>query len=139
MIRATTQQIEDLIAMSNANANQPLPVRKVAKSKYRAVPVDVNGKNFDSKAEAERYAVLEIMQRTGAIRDLRQHPVYKIVVNDVLICKYEGDSVYVENGELVVEDVKGMKTPVYRLKKKLMLAVWGIKIREITKPKRKRK
>ena len=46
-------------------------------------------------------------------------------------CKYIADFVYIENGKQIVEDTKGVKTPLYVVKRKLMLWVHGIKIREV--------
>lgn len=45
-------------------------------------------------------------------------------------CEYVADFVYIENGKTVVEDAKGVKTPEYRIKRKLMLERYGIKIKE---------
>jgi hypothetical protein len=51
-------------------------------------------------------------------------------VNGVLVCTYVGDFDYWENGEYIVEDVKGFLTPVFKLKRKLVKALHGITIRE---------
>ena len=138
MIRSTPEQIEQLIELSNANAKPtqavkptPLPVRKVKKNKYRAVPVTINGIWFPSKRQGERYKILSTWEKAGIITDLQTEVSYRLEVNGVLICKYYADSVYVMDGELVVEDVKGIKTPVYKLKKKLMKAIHGIEIKEV--------
>jgi hypothetical protein len=81
-------------------------------------------------AEAARYGALKIIQAAGLIKDLRLQVPYVITVNGKKICRYVADFVYIENGKEVVEDVKGMKTPVYNLKKKLMEAVFGVVILE---------
>lgn len=92
----------------------------------------MGGITFASKREAKRYGELMIEQRAGAIRDLRIQIPYVIEVNGVRICRYVADFVYFRVGEgPAVEDAKGMQTPVYRLKKKLMKAVHGITIREV--------
>jgi hypothetical protein len=107
-----------------------------ARPKYGNRRKIVNGIEFDSAKEAARYMELQFMRKAGLITDLRVHPVYEIVVCGALVCRVEPDFDYrqVEGGELVVEDVKSepTKTPAYRLKRKLMKAVHGIEVREIT-------
>lgn len=100
------------------------------RSKFGAKKTVVDGIKFDSMAEAARYGALKIIQAAGLISDLKLQVRYDITVNGCKICKYVADFVYFENGKQVVEDVKGMKTPVYNLKKKLMLACHGITIKE---------
>ena len=113
-----------------------------ARSKYRAVKTTIDGLVFDSKKEAARYQELKMLQRAGKIRDLELQPEYTIWVDTpsgtrALIADYRGDFRYrtvpwdYEEAETVVEDVKGFKTPIYRLKKKLVEAQYGITIREI--------
>lgn len=86
---------------------------------------------FASKKEAARHAELVLMERGGQIKDLKVKTRYPIVVNGALICEYEDDFSYTENGQRIVEDAKGVRTPAYRLKKKLMRAVHGIDIKEV--------
>jgi len=100
------------------------------RNKYNAIKTELDGHIFDSRREATRYGELSILSRTGDIQDLQIHTPYKLVVNGVHICTYEADFVYLENGKRIVEDVKGMKTAVYRLKKKLMKALFDIDILE---------
>lgn len=102
-----------------------------ARAKYRNKKTVVDGIKFDSQREATRYSVLKIMQAAGVISDLRLQVPYVITVNGLKICKYVADFVYIDKGREVVEDVKGMKTPTYNLKKKLMKAVHGIEIQEV--------
>jgi hypothetical protein len=99
-------------------------------SKYHAVPTVIDGIRFDSKAEAARYRDLKIFEAAGEIYNLQVHVKYPLVVNGIKIGSYEADFVYGENGRIVVEDVKGVRTPVYRLKNKLMRAIHGIEIVE---------
>ncbi len=105
-------------------------------SKYRAVPTAIDGIRFDSKAEAKRYGELKLMERNGDIMGLRIHPKYPIEVNGKKICTYIADFQYINLATKtpVVEDVKGVKTPVYRLKKKLVAAVYDIEITETGLP-----
>jgi len=103
-------------------------------SKYGNVKTVVDGIIFDSKKEATRYGVLKLMESGGLIRNLRLQVPYKIRVNRVHVCTYRADFVYEEkfhNGwKEIVEDTKGVKTPVYNLKKKLMKAALGIEIQD---------
>jgi hypothetical protein len=102
-------------------------------SKYKAVKTTVDGIVFDSKKEAKRYQELKILQKAGIISGLRLQPEYEVSLMGQKICKYRGDFWYVDTKTegAVIEDVKGMKTPVYRLKKKLVEAYYGIKIIEV--------
>ncbi len=104
------------------------------KNKYRNQPVTVDGIKFPSKKEALRYQQLLTAERLGLITDLRVHPVWKIEVNGVFICNYTADFSYkdTKTGKIHVEDVKGYRTREYRRVKKLMKAVHGIEIEEIT-------
>ena len=100
-------------------------------SKYRAVPTVVDGIRFASKREARRYGELKLLEKAGKISELDLQPRFKILIGDELICTYVADFDYVdENDDHVVEDVKGVKTAIYRLKAKLMKAVHGITIKE---------
>lgn len=100
------------------------------RSKYGNKKTVIDGITFDSMAEAARYGVLKTLERCGSVKNLRLQVPYDITINGKKVCKYVADFVYDEHGEQIVEDVKGMKTPVYTLKKKLMFAVFGIVILE---------
>lgn len=102
-------------------------------SKYKAVPTHVDGIRFASKLEAERYSILLLSQKAGIISNLKLQVRYKLTVNSLLIATYIADFTYHENGIEVVEDAKGVKTDTYKLKKKLMKAVFNIDIRETYK------
>ena len=99
-------------------------------TKYHAKKTTVDGFVFDSKAEAARYSQLVLLERSGQIENLCIHPAYPLIVNDSRIGKYIADFSYIENGVQIVEDVKGVKTPVYRLKKRLVKALYGFDILE---------
>lgn len=102
--------------------------------KYRNIKKEVDGIVFDSKKEAGRYLQLKAMQNAGLISDLKYKKsecTYPISIKDKLICKYIPDFIYVRDSELIIEDAKGIKTAVYRLKKKLMKAIHGIEIKEV--------
>lgn len=101
------------------------------KSKFHAVKTEVNGIVFASKKEAHRYLELLVLQGMGEIKDLELQPRYPIVVNGVTVCTYVADFRYKNrSGDTIVEDVKGVRTPVYNLKKKLLKAIYGITITE---------
>lgn len=109
-------------------------------NKYHAKKVVKDGRTFDSQHEAGRYAELKILHRAGKITDLRCQVSFLLIPaqydeNHRCIersCKYVADFTYRdENGEFAVEDAKGLKTDVYRIKKKLMLYKYGIKIKEV--------
>ena len=95
-------------------------------SKYKNVKT--NG--FDSKKEFERYQELVLLEKAGEIIELQTQVLFGLYVNDQVICSYRADFVYWEQGEKVVEDCKGVKTPIYRIKCKLMKAIYGIEIKE---------
>lgn len=98
--------------------------------KYRAVQTSVDGKLFASKKEARRYRELKLLVRAGLINDLRCQVSFDLRVNDVHVCRYVADFVYFENGIKVIEDTKGFLTKEYKIKRKLMKAVFGIEIKE---------
>ena len=101
-------------------------------NKYKAVRTEVDGITFDSKREAARYMELMLLQRAGEIERLELQPKYDCIVNGRKICTYRADFRYFTKESSVVEDVKGMKTAVYRLKKKLVEALYpGVTIQEI--------
>ena len=100
-------------------------------SKYNNVKQVVDGFKFDSKKESIRYLELREKQKHGIILFLKMQVPYLIEINGVKVCKYIADFVYYKHGSgIIVEDVKGVKTAIYRLKKKLMKAVHKIEIKE---------
>ncbi len=100
-------------------------------SKYRAIPTVVDGVRFASKKEARRYGELKLLERAKKITGLILQPRFPCIVGEQLICTYVGDFSYLEphstSGILcvVVEDVKGMQTPLFKLKWKLVQALYG--------------
>ena len=105
-------------------------------SKYRNIKTKVDGILFDSKKEAARYCELKILLKKKKIYNLVCHPIFPIVIGGIKVCKYIADFSYSEifrynNKYDVVEDVKGVRTAVYRLKKKLVKAMYGIDIKEV--------
>jgi hypothetical protein len=103
-------------------------------NKWRNVPtVGPNGRLYQSAKEARHATLLHALARDGLIRDLREQVRYPLMVNGVKITTYVADFVYVDtvDGRTRVVDVKGVKTPEYKLKAKLMQAIHGITIEEV--------
>ena len=94
-------------------------------SKYRAKKTEVDGIKFDSKKEAKRYIVLKALEGKGEIEKLTLQPRFLLQEgfrkNGKAYRKieYVADFMYKQDGKLIVEDVKGIKTDVYKLKQKL--------------------
>lgn len=100
------------------------------RNKYSAIKTEVDGIKFYSKAEARRYSCLKLLEKSGEISDLSLQPRFDLIVNGKKCGFYKADFKYIDGGKEVVEDVKGMKTPVYNLKKKLVKAIYDIDIYE---------
>lgn len=101
-------------------------------SKYNNVKTMIDNIPFSSKKEAQRYATLRMLEKTGCISDLKCQVAFELIPKQQgeRAVKYIADFVYKENGRVIVEDVKGKRTQVYILKRKLMLERHGIKILE---------
>jgi hypothetical protein len=101
-------------------------------SKYGNVPTVTDDGRFDSKAELARWQELKLLERAGEISGLRRQVRFALDVNGQHIAVYVADFCYSDpkTGLMTVEDSKGVKTAVYQLKKKLMLAVHGVEILE---------
>ncbi len=101
-------------------------------SKYKAVKTAVDNLLFDSKREAKRYGELKLLERAGQIRNLELQPVFPLIVNGTKVCEYRADFVYFEGERRIIEDSKGFRTPAYKLKRRLLLAVYpGLDHREV--------
>mgnify|MGYP003303535827 CR=1 FL=1 len=120
-------------------------------SKYHSKKVTVGGEVFDSRKEYRRFCELSLLLRAGAITDLQRQVEFELIPTqrepDTVgvrggvkrgkvieqKCSYVADFVYhnAEDGKMVVEDTKGFKTKDYIIKRKLMLWVHGIQIKEI--------
>ena len=95
------------------------------KNKYNAQKTMVDGILFDSKREAARYMQLMLLERAGKISHLELQPVYECIVNGKKICSYKADFRYFTKNGNIVEDVKGYITPMFKLKKKLVEAIYS--------------
>ena len=103
-------------------------------SKYNNTNIRVDGRLFDSKAEAARWQELQLLERAGEIKELERQVEYELIPKQKgeRAVKYIADFRYVDHdGKTVVEDTKGVKTPVWIIKRKLMLRVHGIRVREV--------
>ena len=102
--------------------------------KYNNTKIRVDGRLFDSKAEAARWQELQLLERAGEITELERQVEYELIPKQKgeRAVKYIADFRYVDHdGKTVVEDTKGVRTPVYILKRKLMKYVHGITIQEV--------
>ena len=117
--------------------------------KYKNKSMFVDGIEFSSRKEGRRYLELLQLEKAGVIQNLQRQVKYVLIPTqrepDVIgkrggvkkgklieqECSYYADFVYEENGQTVVEDTKGMRTPEYKIKRKLMLYVKGIRIKEL--------
>ena len=118
-------------------------------NKYRNSKTIVDGKEFASRKEARRYQELKLLEQNGDIENLDCQVKYVLIPTqrepDIIGVRggvkkgkviekevsYIADFVYMQDGQLVVEDTKGFKTKEYIIKRKMMLYFYGIKIREI--------
>lgn len=112
-------------------------LKKKKTNKYHAQKTVIDGQTFASKAEAGRYKGLKLLERNGDILDLKTQVKLPCWVNDVHVCDYIADFTYIDKcggDEPIIEDVKGSHKgaayQTFRLKKKLILAIYGIDIRE---------
>lgn len=100
------------------------------KNKYGAKRTQSrDGKNFHSAGEASRYECLLMLQRAGEICDLETQVRFPLIVNGSLVCEYVADFTYRENGKLIIEDFKGVETPVFKIKASLFKAIFETSIR----------
>lgn len=106
------------------------------KSKYLNKRVIVSGVKYDSIKESKRGAELKALEKSGVISGLEMQKVFELIPKQAgeRSVKYIADFVYIENGKQVVEDIKSKATrklPAYIIKRKLMLYVYGIRIKQV--------
>jgi hypothetical protein len=100
-------------------------------SKYKNEPTIINGHRFDSKAEASRYSALLMLAAEGKVFDIELQP--RFLLQPSFNCRmklhksieYVADFKYRDEYKTVVEDVKGMQTDVYKMKRKMFLKLYG--------------
>lgn len=108
-------------------------------NKYRNQITEVDGRKFHSKKEAKRYQELKLLERGGLITNLQCQPRFEIVIDAKQVryaeskrpMFYVADFSYFDKQNFVVEDVKGMKTPDYKIKRALVEHIYGFTIREL--------
>ena len=109
-------------------------------NKYRNQRVTLDGVTFDSRKEANRWSELKLLERAGKITELQRQPSFVLIPKQVRCGKlierqlvYKADFSYhdEETGQDVVEDVKGLRTKEYIIKRKLMLWEYGIMVKEV--------
>jgi hypothetical protein len=124
-----------LIAKQTGKCNSKIKNEKKRKNKYNAIKSTVDNITFDSKIESTRYIVLKDREKKGLISCLNLQKKFPLNVNGLHIGFYVADFYYFCNQtkQFIIEDVKGHKTQVYQIKKKLMKACHNIDIKEITK------
>lgn len=114
--------------------------KKGRRNLYGARRIEIDGIQFDSEAEGKRYAQLKLMERAGEISNLEVHPSFDLIPEQKVGGKKERPVRYVadfryqeKSGENVVEDVKcaPTKTREYIIKRKLMMLVHGIVVKEV--------
>jgi len=95
--------------------------------KYRNEPVKIDGIRFDSKKEGNRYLELKEQERIGLISNLELQPEFvlqerfKHKDETIGAIKYRADFKYLKNDVEIIEDVKGTRTPIFKLKRKILL------------------
>jgi len=100
--------------------------------KYRNQKTTVDGIVFDSKLEAEYYGKLKLWVKSGVVLSFERQVVYPFIHNGVKIGSYKSDfDVIWKDSGLKVTDAKGFRTDLYKWKKKMMLAFYGIVIKEV--------
>lgn len=108
------------------------PLKQPKKNKYNAVKTEVDGIVFDSRKEAQRYKELKLLEQVGEITNLHLQVPYELIAKSKygMPMRYIADFVYESNGQVIVEDAKGVKTAVYRIKRRMMAEKYGIEIKE---------
>ncbi|MBX6966011.1 DUF1064 domain-containing protein [Alcaligenes faecalis] len=110
------------------------------KRKYGNRKVTLGGHQFDSAREATRYSQLQLLERAGQIKGLELQPRFELIPKQrrddgkpERACEYVADFRYTDTrtGQTVIEDAKGMRTRDYIMKRKLMLQVHGISVKEV--------
>lgn len=134
--------------------SKPIISQKNKKSKYHSIATCIDGISFDSRKEARRYRELKLLEKAGRISNLEMQVPFELIPAQYEECDevytkgahkgerkrgaciekavtYKADFMYIEDGKIVAEDTKGFKTKDYIIKRKLLLYVHGIRIKEI--------
>ena len=109
-------------------------VKEPKRSKYGNKKVVVDGIEFDSIAEGKHYSELKLLERAGEIVDVELQRPFALTISGFLICTYRCDFSYIskKDGRFHVVDCKGVRTKDFIIKKKLMKAILGIDVEEVS-------
>ena len=107
-------------------------------NKFHNTKTTVDGITFDSIKESRRYAELKLLEKGRKIKNLQRQVKYVLIPAEKneegktveRELSYIADFVYEEDGKRIVEDVKGYRTQVYKIKRRLMKYIYGIDIKE---------
>lgn len=107
--------------------------------KYRNRPCQIGNEKYRSQREAKRHQDLLLLEKAGRISSLRREVPFELArgvrfssaKRATPPLRYVADFTYVKDGEYTVEDSKGMRTPLYKAKRHLMLAIHGIEVKEV--------
>lgn len=107
-----------------------VPVRHTHRfGKYNAKRTTLDGITFASAREATYYSDLKLRERAGEITHLTLQPKFPITINGEKVCTYIADFSFFEGNRRRVLDVKGVMTPMFKLKRRLVHAVYpGVEI-----------
>jgi hypothetical protein len=105
------------------------------RNKFRAVKTTIDNIIFDSKMESYHYLILKQLADSGKVSNLEIHPKFPIYIKNKLVCKVILDFAYDDDIGTHYIDVKGMDTPISRLKRKMVEAEYDITV-EVIKVKR---
>lgn len=129
---ADRRALQTMLGLKNTSARQKA-------SKYKNKRVWADGHKFDSQGEYGFYLQLVAREERGEISNIKVHPVYELMAWSgvcecpAVICKMIPDFEFIENGELITADFKGMITTEWRLKAKIFKANTGREIRVVKK------
>lgn len=123
-------------AIKEFNITQTM-LKEPKKNKFGAIKIDIDGMTFDSKLEYNRWCELKLQEKIGKISNLKRQVEFVLIDKSKYGRKilYMADFTYIQGGKLIVEDTKSKatKTPLYRLKKRLVAEKYGIIIKEVEK------
>lgn len=107
--------------------------------KYRNKPCQIGSEKYRSQREMKRHHDLLMLEKAGHVSDLRREVPFELVPGvrfktakrATPPLRYLADFTYMHKGEYTVEDAKGVRTPLYKAKRHLMLAIHGIEVKEV--------
>jgi hypothetical protein len=100
----------------------------VLKHKFRAIPTELDGIKFASRKEAKRYRELELLKKSGELLFFLRQVPFHLAGNVKYVCDF---LCFWKDDTVTIEDIKGIKTPMYILKKKQVEATYPVSITEV--------